>query len=129
MACRTCSTSSNSSRLSSFFITGAIARDLILQYGYGINTGRETRDVDFAFSVETWKVFEEIRSKLIRTEKFIEVLNIAHRLRQGEIVIDLVPFGSIERPDRTIAWPLTKQNHISKSEMADRMKIKQNKGN
>ena len=28
------------------FMAGAMARDLILAYGYGINTGRKTEDVD-----------------------------------------------------------------------------------
>lgn len=36
-----------------FFITGATARDLVLQYGYGIDAARKTHDVDFAFMVGT----------------------------------------------------------------------------
>ena len=41
-----------------FFITGATARGLILQYGYEIEAARKTQDVDFAFMVETWPAFE-----------------------------------------------------------------------
>lgn len=89
-----------------FFITGATARDLILQYGYGIDTARKTADVDFAFMVEDWPAFESLRTRLLATDKFSAAPGNAHRLRfDAGIVIDLVPFGAIERPDRTIAWP------------------------
>lgn len=89
-----------------FFITGATARDLILQYGYGIDAARKTHDVDFAFMVETWPAFEALRSRLLATGKFAAAPGNAHRLQfDTGIVVDLVPFGAIERPDRTIAWP------------------------
>lgn len=63
-----------------FFITGATARDLILQYGYGIVVDRKTHDVDFAFMVEDWPAFETLRSRLIATEKFSAAPGNAHRL-------------------------------------------------
>lgn len=89
-----------------FFITGATARDLILQYGYGIDAARKTHDVDFAFMVETWPAFEALRSRLIATGKFAAASGNAHRLQfDTGMVVDLIPFGAIERPDRTIAWP------------------------
>ncbi len=89
-----------------YFITGATARDLILQYGYGIDTARKTHDVDFAFMVETWSAFEALRSRLIATGKFAAAPGNANRLKfDTGMVVDLVPFGAIERPDRTIAWP------------------------
>lgn len=88
-----------------FFIAGATARDLILRYGFGIDTGRETLDVDFAVQVETWDAFEQVKSGLISTGKFTDVPRITQRVRFGNVVVDLVPFGAIERPDRTIAWP------------------------
>lgn len=88
-----------------FFIVGATARDLILHHFHGIDTGRKTLDVDFAFLVETWDAFTQIRLRLLGTNQFVEVPGITHRLRFGDITVDLVPFGAIERPDRTIAWP------------------------
>lgn len=89
-----------------FFITGATARDLILQYGHGIDAARRTHDVDFAFMVETWPAFEALRSRLLATGKFAAAPGNAHRLQfDTGMVVDLVPFGAIERPDRTIAWP------------------------
>lgn len=88
------------------FIAGATARDLVLQYGYGIDTARKTHDVDFAFMVETWRAFEALRSNLLATGRFTAAQGNAHRLNfDSGMVVDLVPFGPIERPDRTIAWP------------------------
>jgi len=89
-----------------YFITGATARDLILEYGYGIAAARKTQDVDFAFMVETWPAFEALRSRLLATGHFAAALGNPHRLQfDTDMVVDLVPFGAIERPDRTIAWP------------------------
>lgn len=89
-----------------FFITGATARDLILHHGYGIEIARKTEDVDFAFMVEDWPAFETLRSRLLATGKFTAAEGNAHRLQyNASIRVDLVPFGAIERPDRTIAWP------------------------
>ncbi|MGB8078279.1 MAG: nucleotidyl transferase AbiEii/AbiGii toxin family protein, partial [Gallionella sp.] len=88
-----------------YFIAGATARDLILQYGYGIDTARRTYDVDFAFMVETWFAFEALRSKLLAIGKFTAAAGNAHRLQfDGGMAVDLVPFGANERSDRTIAW-------------------------
>lgn len=88
-----------------FFMIGAMARDLLLQHTHGIHTGRQTRDVDFAFHVETWAAFETVRSRLVDAGEFKEVQDVAHRLRFGNLIVDLVPFGAIEKADRTIAWP------------------------
>ena len=89
-----------------YFIAGATARDLVLQYGYGIDTARKTHDVDIAFMVETWRAFEALRADLLATGRFTAAQDNAHRLNfVSGTVIDLVPFGPIERADRTIAWP------------------------
>ena len=40
----------------SLFITGAAARDLILEYGYGIHPARKTGDIDFGVAVNSWDV-------------------------------------------------------------------------
>lgn len=89
-----------------YFIAGATARDLVLQYGYGIDTARKTHDVDIAFMVETWRAFEALRADLLATGRFTAAQDNAHRLNfVSGAVIDLVPFGPIERADRTIAWP------------------------
>lgn len=89
-----------------FILAGAQARDLILKSGYGIATGRLTGDVDFAFQVESWDGFHAFRDTLIATGQFSAVPGKIHKLRfRGVLEMDIIPFGEIERKDRTIAWP------------------------
>jgi predicted nucleotidyltransferase len=90
----------------SWFLAGATARDLLFQHAYGIPTGRQTQDVDFAVMVESWETFQTVRARLIASQTFTEIEGVLHRLGfRGGMVVDLMPFGAIERQDRTIAWP------------------------
>jgi predicted nucleotidyltransferase len=90
-----------------FFLMGAAARDLLLRHAHNIAPRRLTEDVDFAVMVGDWNAFEELRSALIASGDFTSRPGPAtHRLRHSSgLPIDIVPFGGIERADRTIAWP------------------------
>lgn len=89
-----------------FFLAGATARDLLLHYAHGIDAGRDTRDVDIALMVSDWATFEALRSRLIAGGQFAPNGNVLHKLKFGGFLeIDLIPFGAVERADRTIAWP------------------------
>lgn len=88
-----------------FLLAGAQARDLLLKHAHGIETGRQTSDVDFAFRVNSWDEFLELRQRLTRHGEF-EPTKTIHKLRfRKTLEIDIVPFGPIERSDRTIEWP------------------------
>lgn len=93
------------------FLIGATARIILLEHVYGLSTGRATRDIDFAFAVEDWDQFEEIKKRLISTTGFVEVKGMAHRLKYTpkeidlQFVVDLIPFGGIEGKNNVIAWP------------------------
>ena len=89
-----------------FFLAGAMARDLLLQYGYGIDTGRETRDVDLALMFPDWETFERLRARLIAGNRFSPIGAVHHKLLfAGFVEVDLIPFGAVERADRSIALP------------------------
>jgi predicted nucleotidyltransferase len=89
-----------------FFLAGALARDVLLQYAHGIDTGRQTADVDLALAMESWQRYEALRAELIRSGQFAAVPAEIHKLRfRGSLEVDFLPFGPIERPSRTIAWP------------------------
>ena len=91
-----------------FFLMGAAARDLMLLYAHQIETRRKTYDVDFAVMVPNWDVFAALRKALIASGAFVARPGPAtHRLRHGttSLPLDIVPFGGVERADRTIAWP------------------------
>ena len=89
-----------------FFLAGATARDLLLHYAHNIDAGRDTRDVDIALMVSDWATFDTLRSRLIAGGRFAPNGNALHKLEFGGFLeIDLIPFGAVERADRTIAWP------------------------
>lgn len=90
-----------------FFLMGAAARDLILQHAYGIEARRVTKDVDFAVMVRDWNAYDALRSALMTGGEFSARPGPAtHRfLHTSGLPLDIVPFGGIERADRTFAWP------------------------
>ncbi|MFM9971329.1 MAG: hypothetical protein ACKVQK_23345 [Burkholderiales bacterium] len=90
-----------------FFLMGAAARDLMLLHAHGIDTRRATQDADFAVMVPDWDAFNALRLALIASDKFSARPGVAlHCLRHvGGLPLDIVPFGGVERPDRTYAWP------------------------
>lgn len=88
-----------------FFLAGAYARDVLLFHAHGIDTGRQTADVDVAIALESWERYEALRAALIARD-FEPIAAAHHKLKfRQSIEVDFVPFGGVERPDRTIAWP------------------------
>jgi predicted nucleotidyltransferase len=91
-----------------YFLMGAAARDLMLQHAHNIAPSRKTEDVDFAVSISDWPVFETLHTALLGSGLFSERAKEAiHKLRHKVtgLPLDIVPFGGIENPDRTISWP------------------------
>jgi len=94
-----------------YFLAGAMARDIVLTHVFGIETGLATSDVDFGVTVGSWQQFSSIKDKLMKTGKFTPDKNIEHRIYykpQGdntEYPVDIIPFGDIESPPRSLAWP------------------------
>jgi len=89
-----------------FFVAGATARDLILDLGYQISAGRVTRDLDLAVMVEGWDAYDRLNQALVATGQFVENSRIHHRLLYKDSwPVDLIPFGPVEAPPGTIAWP------------------------
>ena len=94
-----------------YFLAGAMARDIVLTHVFGIETGLATSDVDFGVTVGSWQQFSSIKNKLTGTGRFTPDKNIEHRIYykpQGdstEYPVDIIPFGDIESPPRSLAWP------------------------
>jgi predicted nucleotidyltransferase len=55
-----------------FFLIGAAARDLMLREAHGIDTGRQTKDVDFSVMVDGWESFSALRKGLLTAGAFAE---------------------------------------------------------
>ncbi|MDX1472379.1 MAG: hypothetical protein R3213_12840, partial [Flavobacteriaceae bacterium] len=88
-----------------FFVVGAAARDMILEYGYGIGIRRATHDIDIGIKVSDWDQFERLSEQLVKFGGFSRTEE-QHRLRfENKIPIDIVPFGAIEDENNKISWP------------------------
>ena len=87
------------------YLTGALARDLWLEFGHGIDTGRQTQDVDFAIECADWQTFEKLAVEL-EDRGLRRDARIQHRFKHPNgTELDLIPFGGVEQPERTIGWP------------------------
>ncbi|MBW6477765.1 MAG: nucleotidyl transferase AbiEii/AbiGii toxin family protein [Chromatiales bacterium] len=87
-----------------YVVIGATARDMVLHYGYGADVERATQDVDFAIEVPNWAAFDALKQKLAETG--FELTREQHRLKSSSgAVVDIVPFGEVEKEKGSIAWP------------------------
>jgi predicted nucleotidyltransferase len=85
-------------------LIGAAARDLHLVHVHGLNPERATEDADVALAVSSWADFQRLREALLRARQFTPGGPL-HRVWRGDQRLDIVPFGGVERSDRSIEWP------------------------
>lgn len=88
-----------------FFVVGATARDIILERGFGIQSGRATRDVDVGVRVSGWSEFRRLKEGLLASGRFTEAREAQRLLYRGEVLVDILPFGEIANPNSEISWP------------------------
>ncbi|HBS25705.1 MAG TPA: hypothetical protein DD827_01025 [Gammaproteobacteria bacterium] len=51
-----------------YLVVGAMARDLVLVYGFDSKIERGTRDVDFAINIANWDEFNALRNRLLKAD-------------------------------------------------------------
>ncbi|MHB1688649.1 MAG: nucleotidyl transferase AbiEii/AbiGii toxin family protein [Ignavibacteriaceae bacterium] len=92
-----------------FFIIGATARDIILEYVFEKKIYRATNDIDFGIRVSDWDTFNSLTSTLLKNKKYSPDKKIEHRLfYEKGYPIDIVPFGKIASAGGTFKWPKDK---------------------
>jgi predicted nucleotidyltransferase len=82
-----------------YLVVGATARTILSLGLVGRPPERATRDVDIAVEVCTWGDFERLVGKLERRGRGV------HSFLVEGVEVDVLPYGGIEREDRTILWP------------------------
>jgi predicted nucleotidyltransferase len=93
------------------FMVGATARIILLENVFGLPPSRATRDIDFAFAVESWERFQVLKQRLASEASFKQMERVAQRLTfkpegmDHSFVVDLIPFGGLETEANMIAWP------------------------
>jgi predicted nucleotidyltransferase len=94
-----------------YMLVGATARDLLLHHVWGYTITRATRDLDFAFRVESWAKFHDVKRMLLTARGFLDKGRQVQRLYYKppgfdvEAIIDILPFGGLATNGETIAWP------------------------
>ncbi|MFN3752339.1 MAG: hypothetical protein ACK4SR_13355 [Thiobacillus sp.] len=74
----------------------------MLENVFGLPTSRATRDIDFAFAVESWEQFQTLKQRLASEASFTQMERAAQRLifkpegMPHSFVVDLIPFGGLE---------------------------------
>ena len=81
-------------------LVGATARDIALATENHDLALRATNDVDIAVAVEHVEAFTQLTSGLTPASN-----GAAHTFLIGPGEVDIVPFGGIESPERTVTWP------------------------
>jgi len=89
----------------SFFVCGALARDIILYNVFEVEIKRATEDVDFGVMVESWEEFGQLTKKMKQSEHFSKNKDPQRFYYKGDFPIDIVPFGKISKPGDIISWP------------------------
>jgi predicted nucleotidyltransferase len=88
-----------------------MARIILLESIHGLNAGRATSDVDFAFAIDNWEQFHAIKALLLESPGINASEQLTHRLHfrapgsEHPYTIDLIPFGGVETNRNTVAWP------------------------
>jgi predicted nucleotidyltransferase len=82
-----------------YLVVGAAARTILSLDLVGRLPERATRDVDIAAEVCTWDDFDRLVGSLEKGGRG------EHSFLVEGIEVDVIPYGGIEREDRTILWP------------------------
>src|ERR1035437_3481938 len=73
--------------------------DIMLRHVVGSPLQRATRDVDIAVAVKSWSEVECLTRSMDPTR------GVVHKFLVLGTEVDVIPFGGIESPERTITWP------------------------
>tara|TARA_R110002072_G_scaffold299416_2_gene475031 strand:- start:1062 stop:1937 length:876 start_codon:yes stop_codon:yes gene_type:complete len=102
-----------------YLVVGAMARDLVLVYGFNAGIERGTRDVDFGIQVNSWEDFQTLKDALLN-QGFTEDEKSGEQRLIGPDKwdlsldsLDLVPFGGIQDDNANISWPPNKDMVMS----------------
>jgi len=87
-----------------FFVVGASARDLILEFCHHIKSPRMTYDIDLGVEVADWEQYNKLTEAILSTGKFFKDQQ-KQRFIFGYVKVDIVPFGRITGENKRISWP------------------------
>jgi predicted nucleotidyltransferase len=96
-----------------FFVVGATARDFILEHKYDIKSSRATIDIDIGVIVSEWDQFELLKDELLSLSEFSLSKQKQRLIYKNDLLLDIIPFGTIANEDGSIKWPPGHENRMS----------------
>lgn len=87
-----------------YFVIGALARDIHFMKQKEVKNIRKTKDVDVAVLMADEEEFYTIKKQLIESGEFVELpgKDPIKLLFRGEVELDILPFGPIENSEREL---------------------------
>jgi predicted nucleotidyltransferase len=86
-----------------FFIVGATARDIILEYQFDIKPSRATIDIDIGVLISGWDQFELLKNELLSLHEFSPSKQKQRLIYEDNFPVDIIPFGTIATEDGSIS--------------------------
>ncbi|HAU1322090.1 TPA: hypothetical protein F8R96_14285 [Legionella pneumophila] len=91
---------------SSYFLIGAKARDMLLDYFGKKAELRKTLDTDIALCCRNWQEFYKIKNAFVNGSDFTVDEKFEPRIISTKYgCLDIVPFGEINEHDSNLKWP------------------------
>lgn len=89
-----------------YFLIGAKARDILLEYFDKNEAQRATLDTDIAICCKNWDEFYKIKNAFIQNADFIADNKHEHRIESAKFgYLDILPFGDIKEENPNLKWP------------------------
>jgi predicted nucleotidyltransferase len=89
-------------------LVGGLVAEFTSEIDENSPTFPRTRDADFAFCAIDWPQFQKLKEELANQLKFHPDVRIEHRLKKGDVLVDLFPYGPGIAPEGTLVWPGSK---------------------
>ena len=90
----------------SYFLIGAKARDVLLNYFDKKVNLRKTLDTDIAVCCRNWQDFYKIKTAFVNSGDFTADEKFEHRIISRKYGwLDILPFGDIKEQNSNIKWP------------------------
>ena len=87
-----------------YMIIGAVARSILIENIYKSDITRATKDLDISIMIKNWQEYDNIINEFINNYNYNKDKIKYHRLKCGSYIIDILPFGKIEKNNK-IYWP------------------------
>lgn len=85
-----------------YYVIGALARDIMITGKHNIPVPRATSDIDIAIVIPEYSVYDTLKNNLLKRDFTEDKLKVYRLFYKNNLMLDLLPFGGIEKTDGTV---------------------------